>query len=174
MKRAIAGLIAAVLAGCASDADVEPASSITEAATDLRDAQGRVVAGADVTDAGGAVRIRVEARGLPQGVYAVHLHSAGVCNPPSFETAGPHWNPTGRQHGRDNPQGQHLGDLPNLLVGTDGVGSLEYRIDGAALSGRRGLLDDDGAAVVVHANPDDYRTDPSGNSGARIACGVLS
>ena len=161
------------LAACAREDEVEPASGAVEATAALSDAGGRILANA--TASGTAdVRVRVAAAGLAPGSYAVHVHAVGRCDPPGFDSAGPHWNPTGRQHGRLNPQGPHLGDLPNLAVGTDGAGSVEFTVPNASL--RRGdnlLLDRDGAAVVVHANPDDYRTDPSGNSGARIACGVL-
>ncbi|HEX8216480.1 MAG TPA: superoxide dismutase family protein, partial [Allosphingosinicella sp.] len=139
-----------------------------------RDVAGRTVAAGSVTQTGDALRVRIDAAGLAAGVYGAHVHSAGRCAPPAFESAGPHWNPAGRQHGRDNPSGQHLGDLPNLLVGTDGRGSFEFTVPGSSLtSGSRRLLDSDGAAIVLHARPDDYRTDPSGNSGARIACGEI-
>jgi Cu-Zn family superoxide dismutase len=141
---------------------------------DIRDASGRTVALGSATQVGDAVQIRVEAAGLPPGIYGAHIHASGRCTPPAFDSAGPHWNPSNRQHGRDNPQGQHLGDLPNLLVGTDRRGSYEFTIPTAWMTGHaRALLDADGAAIVVHAAPDDYRTDPSGNSGARIGCGEL-
>jgi Cu-Zn family superoxide dismutase len=142
---------------------------------DAADAAGRVLARATAEEAGGAVRVRVEAAGLAPGAYGAHIHTTGRCEAPGFTTAGPHWNPTAQQHGKDNPAGMHKGDLPNLLVGTDRRGSFEYTIPGAALGGRGGnaLLDADGAAIVIHAKADDYRTDPSGNSGDRIACGVL-
>jgi Cu-Zn family superoxide dismutase len=111
---------------------------------------------------------------MQRGTYAAHVHTVGACTAPDFTSAGPHWNPTGAQHGRNNPAGMHKGDLPNLSVGTDGRGSLEFLIAGAALRGGAApLLDADGAAVVIHAQADDYRTDPAGNAGARIACGVL-
>lgn len=140
----------------------------------LRDAQGMVRARADLDQEGGDLRVRVEATGMSPGAYGVHLHAVGRCDPPDFASAGPHWNPSGRMHGRENPDGPHKGDLPNLLVGADGRGSFEYRIPDAALGSRTGdLLDEDGAAVVIHERADDLRTDPSGNSGARIACGVL-
>lgn len=162
------------LAACAADDGVEPASGAAEASADLRDASGRTLASAVASETNG-VRVRVEAAGLTPGTYAVHVHAVGRCDPPDFQSAGPHWNPTAHQHGRLNPQGPHMGDLPNLSVGTDGNGAVEFTIVGAALrGGDHPLLDGDGAAVVVHANPDDYRTDPSGNSGARIACGVLN
>ncbi len=164
-----------ILAACArQDQAVAPASEDVPAAVELRDPGGRLLANATV-DEGAGVRVRVEAAGLVQGTYAVHLHQTGRCDPPAFESAGPHWNPTRRQHGRLNPLGPHLGDLPSLTVGADGAGIVEFTIPGASL--RRGdheLADADGAALVVHAGPDDYRTDPSGNSGARLACGVVA
>jgi Cu-Zn family superoxide dismutase len=111
---------------------------------------------------------------MPSGTYAAHVHTTGACNPPDFTSAGPHWNPTGAQHGKDNPAGMHKGDLPNLIVGANGRGSLEFVIAATTLTGGPdALLDADGAALVVHAQADDYRSDPAGNAGARIACGVL-
>lgn len=170
--------IAGMAAGCATasrDVDPPPADmGPTAASADLRDGSGRVLARTTVEEAGDGLRVRVNAAGLVRGAYGVHVHAIGRCEAPGFTTAGPHWNPTGEQHGKDNPQGMHKGDLPNLLVGTDGKGSFEYTIPNASLGGGvNALLDADGAAVVVHEKPDDYRTDPSGNSGARIACGVL-
>lgn len=112
---------------------------------------------------------------MPPGTYGAHVHTTGRCDPPDFASAGPHWNPTGQQHGKNNPRGMHKGDLPNLMVGTDGRGSFEFTIPRASISGgAMRMLDADGAALVVHQSADDYRTDPSGNSGGRIACGVLS
>jgi Cu-Zn family superoxide dismutase len=142
---------------------------------DLRDAEGRIRAHARVEQAGDSLRVRIEATGMSPGTYGAHVHTTGRCDAPTFTTAGPHWNPTGQMHGKDNPKGMHRGDLPNLMVGADGRGSFEYTIPNAILSGMlpTKLVDEDGAAVVIHAKPDDYRTDPSGNSGDRIACGVL-
>lgn len=119
---------------------------------------------------GSALTLHIEAEGLPAGQHGVHLHAIGRCDAPDFQTAGPHWNPAGRQHGRENPQGAHEGDLPNIAISADGRGTLDTTISGATLDQ---LLDADGAALVIHANPDDYRTDPSGNSGGRIACGIV-
>jgi len=141
---------------------------------EVREPGGRMVARATLEQAGDAVRVRVEAVGLAPGSYGAHLHTTGRCDAPAFASAGPHWNPTMRQHGKDNPQGAHMGDLPNLMVGTDRRGTFEYTVPGASLSGSaNALLDLDGAALVIHGQADDYRTDPSGNSGARIACGVV-
>jgi superoxide dismutase, Cu-Zn family len=111
--------------------------------------------------------------GLPAGEHGVHLHTVGSCQPP-FASAGAHWNPTTRQHGLENPQGAHLGDMPNLTVGASGSVDLQVSTRGGGLRGQHPLLDDDGAAVVIHAMRDDQRTDPSGSSGDRIACGVVT
>lgn len=111
--------------------------------------------------------LTIDANGLSPGVHGLHLHAVGRCDGPDFASAGPHWNPTNRKHGRANPEGPHLGDLPNLVVGADGRGT-------ATLAVEPGLVDADGAALVVHALPDDDRTDPSGNSGARIACAAFT
>lgn len=174
----IAAAAGAMLAGCATDrGSVEPggdAATDVSAAADLRSAGGTTMARANVSQVGDSIRVRVEAMGMNAGAYGAHVHAVGRCDPPDFASAGPHWNPTGRQHGKNNPQGMHSGDLPNLAVGTDGRGSFEVTIPGASIRGGAArLLDSDGAAVVIHAAADDYRTDPSGNSGGRIACGVL-
>ncbi len=123
-----------------------------------------------VAAAPGKLRLTLDAMAMPAGTRAFHVHTTGRCDAPSFETAGGHWNPAMKQHGRDNPMGAHAGDMPNLTVGTDGRASATAEIDGDMA----GLLDADGAAVLVHAAPDDYRTDPAGNAGARIACGVVT
>ena len=122
------------------------------------------------------VLLRIDARGIPAGQHGVHVHAAGRCDPPGFTTAGPHWNPAGRQHGHQNPAGWHSGDLGNLGVGADGRLVAGVMVPGASLygaPGRPALRDGDGAALVIHARPDDMRADPSGNSGDRIACAIL-
>jgi Cu-Zn family superoxide dismutase len=175
------GGAALALVACATndEAPGRAAASSTIAprvlSADLRDGQGRSRARATVEQSGDSLRVRIEALAMSPGAYGTHLHAVGRCDPPAFTTAGPHWNPIGQMHGKDNPKGMHKGDLPNLMVGADGRGSFEYTIPNAALSGvsPNKLIDADGAAVVIHAKPDDYRTDPSGNSGDRIACGVL-
>lgn len=176
------GGAALTLVSCATDTEAtEPEGAIVSTIgppvlnADLKDGQGRDRARATVEQSGDSLRVRIEATGMSPGSYGAHIHTTGRCDPPAFTTAGPHWNPTGQMHGKDNPRGMHKGDLPNLMVGADGRGSLEYTIPGAILSGMlpTKLVDEDGAAVVIHAKADDYRTDPSGNSGDRIACGVL-
>jgi Cu-Zn family superoxide dismutase len=118
------------------------------------------------TQIGDSIRVKVEAAGMRPGTYGAHVHTTGRCDPPDFASAGPHWNPTGQQHGKNNPRGMHKGDLPNLFVGMDGRGSFETTVPRTSLTGgATPLLDSDGASVVVHAAPDDYRTDPSGIAG---------
>ena len=119
----------------------------------------------------GGVTFRIAASGLPHGNHGIHVHSVGRCVPPKFESAGPHWNPAGTKHGFNNPAGPHRGDLPNVTVAANGVLNEAVSLPGASFPA---LLDADGAALVLHAAPDDYATDPSGNSGDRIACGVIS
>jgi Cu-Zn family superoxide dismutase len=175
MRRLIvtAGFAALALASCAGGDSMSSRSAVAATAT-LRDNGGNVRATATLAQVGDDIRVSLTATGMAPGIYGAHLHAVGRCDPPDFASAGPHWNPAMRQHGKDNPQGMHKGDLPNLNVGTDGRGSLEFMVAGASVAaGSTPLLDADGAAVVIHASADDYRTDPSGNSGARIACGVF-
>jgi Cu-Zn family superoxide dismutase len=173
------GIFGALAAGCAaSEPAVEPAAGMAAgspgASADVRNVLGQSKAQATVTQLGDTLRVRINASAMPRGTYAAHVHTIGACSPPDFTSAGPHWNPTGAQHGKNNPAGMHKGDLPNLSVGTDGRGTLEYTIPGATLTGgATALLDADGAALVIHAQADDYRTDPTGNAGARMACGVF-
>lgn len=126
-----------------------------------------------VPAANGNPLLRVKVSGLPAGVHGIHIHTVGKCDGPAFTSAGGHLNPSGHQHGKDNPAGSHLGDLPNITVDGHGNGELAQALTVDAATLRAQLADADGAAVVIHAAPDDYRTDPSGNSGARIACAVL-
>lgn len=124
--------------------------------------------------AGGATMI-VAATGMPAGVHGIHLHEKGLCEGPKFESAGAHLNPGAKKHGRDNPEGAHLGDLANLEIDGSGAGNASVTVAGAMMaSGSTMLADADGTALVVHAKADDYKTDPSGNSGDRIACAVIA
>lgn len=140
----------------------------------VRDVEGKEVATATFTPGKGGVTVHVAARGLPPGKHGIHLHAAGKCEPPDFKTAGGHFNPTGRKHGLHSPEGAHAGDLPNLAVGRSGKASATFLARGASLGDGQGtLFPPEGTALVIHADPDDGKTDPSGNSGARIACGVI-
>jgi superoxide dismutase, Cu-Zn family len=169
----ILAALALVQAAEAARADPVPRRQEDVVIIEVRRAEGDLAARAMVWQGQAGIEVRVQAAGLAAGHYAVHLHAAGRCEGPGFDSAGPHWNPTGRAHGKLNPGGHHLGDLDNLDVDESGAGRLEFSIGGGSTTGAGGLFDADGAALVIHASPDDYRTDPSGNSGARIACGVL-
>lgn len=140
------------------------------AAAQLAAADGVARGSATLTDTPEGLSVQIAAEGLAAGEHGWHIHMTGRCDGPKFESAGGHWNPTNRQHGRDNPQGAHGGDMPNLTAGADGKAASSFTIAGQTLAS---LLDTDGAALVIHAKPDDYKTDPSGASGDRIACGVL-
>lgn len=143
--------------------------------SELVNAAGQPVGTAMLTQEPDGTRIGATLTGLPPGTYAIHLHAIGKCDGPGFTTAGGHFNPGMKQHGSLNPAGEHAGDLPNIVVGDDRRGSLDAVRAGMRLvDGDAPLVDTDGAAIVVHAGPDDYRTDPAGNSGVRIACGVLA
>ncbi len=163
---------AALLAGCQTDRADSAANATTyrTAVAPMRTAANADAGRATATEVEGGIRFTLDARNLPAGTHGAHVHMVGRCDAPDFTTAGAHWNPAGRQHGTMNPQGPHEGDLPNLIIGTDGRGTIGVTVPGATMAG---LLDADGGAMVVHATADDLKTDPSGNSGARIACGVF-
>jgi Cu-Zn family superoxide dismutase len=167
---AAAGLL---LQGCMSDGTVKADAGKIGRAT-LSNASGEMKARATVTETASGLTLAVTATGLAAGQYGIHVHTTGKCDAPDFATAGGHWNPGMKQHGKDNPAGEHMGDLPNLVIGADGSGTLETTIAGGKLaSGAAPLFDADGAAIVIHAKADDYKTDPSGNSGGRVLCGVF-
>lgn len=170
--RALAAvLVPPLLAGCAG---LSVPLTDNTARAELRNAGGQLVGTATFTQVGRAVRVLVEAQGLPPGAKAVHVHAVGRCEG-RFDSAGDHFNPRGRQHGALNPAGPHAGDLPNITIGADGRGRLESATELITLlSGVTSVFDGDGSALVIHAAPDDFRTDPTGNSGARIACGVIT
>ncbi|URW74829.1 superoxide dismutase family protein [Sphingomonas donggukensis] len=175
---ALATLSAGALAACTmSGTDPNPPAATMDAPVRtggaeaiLKTAAGATVGRATASEAGGSIRIAVSGTGMPPGTHGVHVHTVGRCDAPDFATAGGHWNPMGKMHGSENPMGPHAGDLPNLVVGADGRGTLTMMLPAGTMAG---LLDADGAAFVVHAAADDLKTDPSGNSGGRIACGVF-
>ena len=162
---AFAAAAIAPLAGCVTD---EPTGGAPMA---LVNSAGQSIGSVRAWQTAGGVSFRVDARGLPHGIHGIHVHSVGRCDPPDFASAGPHWNPAARKHGFRNPEGHHAGDLPNVEVTANGVLGATVVLPGASMAT---LLDTDGASIVIHAAADDYATDPSGNSGARIACAVIT
>ncbi|MFI5228059.1 MAG: superoxide dismutase family protein [Gemmatimonadales bacterium] len=150
-----------------------PSPGLTATAT-LRDLTGTRVGTVTLVDTYAGVLVSGTVAGLGLGAHGIHLHAVGKCEPPAFASAGGHFNPQGKQHGYRNPDGPHLGDLPNLDTPAAGELRFEFLAPGITLKGSNALLDADGASIVIHSGRDDYTTDPAGNSGARIACGVIT
>lgn len=170
---AAATLLIGAVAGGASAAPAAHASA------SLVDATGATVGWAHlVEDATGTVHVTVHADGLTPGLHGVHLHAIGLCTTGTtvpFSSAGSHHNPGGSEHGLENPDGPHAGDLPNLAVNPAGVGRLATTTGRVTLSASATtLFDANGSAIVIHAAVDDQQTDPTGNSGGRVACGVIA
>lgn len=160
------GCAGLVLTGCAA-VDLPVAAPPVP----LVNAMGQQIGTVRASQTSGGVTIAISASGLPHGLHGVHVHAVGRCDAPKFESAGGHWNPAQRHHGLNNPEGPHAGDLPNITVSSSGIALETLVLSHASFAE---LADADGSAFVIHAGPDDYMTDPSGNSGARIACAVLA
>ena len=142
---------------------------------DLKDAKGNSVGMAMVSPAkGGGVSIELDVKGLPAGEHALHFHAVPKCEAP-FTSAGPHFNPAGKKHGMQNPEGPHAGDMPNFTVAANGTAKTTVTNKNVTLgSETNSLYANGGTALVIHAAADDMKTDPSGNAGDRIACGVIT
>jgi Cu-Zn family superoxide dismutase len=140
---------------------------------DMYNAKGEKIGTATFREAQGGVKIDVEVAQLPPGLHAVHVHAVGKCEAPDFKSAGAHLNPEGKKHGTQNPEGPHAGDLPNLEVGADGRAKTSVLGTRVSLSdATNSLFPTNGTSLVIHEKPDDNLTDPAGNAGARIACGL--
>jgi superoxide dismutase, Cu-Zn family len=149
------------------------AAPTESASATITDIKGKTVGTATLKETVDGIVLTVNAKGLKKGERGLHIHRVGKCEAPKFDSAGPHWDIGSHQHGRDNPMGAHTGDLPNLVISKRKTGSAQAVIPGVPLIGANGILDADGASIMIHAGPDDYKTDPSGNSGTRVACGVF-
>jgi Cu-Zn family superoxide dismutase len=140
----------------------------------LRNADGQQVGRATFDPEKGGVKVQLEVAGLKPGLHGIHLHAVGKCDGPDFQTAGGHFDPAGKHHGLRARGGAHAGDLPNLRVGPDGKAKATFTARGVTLDeSLRSLLGPDGASIVIHEGRDDQRSDPAGNSGARVVCGVV-
>ena len=150
-----------------------PAAAADKATAVLKDAKGNEVGKTELTATPNGVLISLDLTAVPAGEHAFHMHAAGKCEPPDFKSAGPHFNPDQTKHGLMNAEGPHAGDMPNLHVPGDGKLQVEVLNPTVTLNKKAALLDQDGSALVIHAGVDDYVSDPAGNAGDRIACGVV-
>jgi superoxide dismutase, Cu-Zn family len=169
-------LIAALLALC-----VVPGSAQAKKKTvQLIDAKGNDVGTATIEFPSRnkpGVIVKLDVKDLPPGVHAVHFHQNPKCDPPDFKSAGAHFNPTNKQHGFDNPQGHHAGDMMNFTVEENGKAKATVKDDEVTMGPPtewNSLFANEGTSIMIHAKADDYKTDPSGNSGDRIACGKIT
>ena len=162
------------LAACAPVQTPDTVAVKNVASAELKRSDGSSAGVATLSDRSDGLWLSVAATGVAPGTYGIHLHAVGKCDAPDFTTAGPHWNPSQKQHGFDNPMGTHAGDIRNLVVNAGGAGAMDVNLMEAQFEGSTGLLDADGVALVIHEKADDYETDPSGNSGKRVICGVFT
>ena len=150
------------------------ASTGDSARANVKNAMGETLGALTFTESKEGVRVEGRLNGLPPGIHGFHIHQVGECTTPDFKSAGPHFNPGQKQHGDLNPLGGHAGDLANLTVSPEGSGSVNMLAKGATIkAGPQSLMQPGGTSVVIHTSADDRKSDPSGNSGERIACGVI-
>lgn len=168
-----AAAAALLLAVCGALAGAD--SPRKTATADIKDGKGQKVGAATFKATKSGVQMSVKVMNLSPGVHALHIHEAGKCDAPDFKTAGGHFNPAMKKHGMQNPEGHHAGDLPNLTVSAKGKGAFKNTTQDVTLAGDgpTSLFRAGGTSVVIHEKADDMKTDPAGNAGARIACGVI-
>lgn len=151
-----------------------PAFAETKGEAEIQNGQGEKIGTATLTEGADGVKIAIVVSKLSPGPHGLHIHAAGKCEGPDFKSAGGHLNPEGKKHGLKSPEGPHAGDLPNLMVGSDGSAKTEVTTKQVTFKeGKNSLLQPEGTALVIHVAEDDEKTDPIGNAGPRAACGVI-
>jgi superoxide dismutase, Cu-Zn family len=168
--------IGAALAICAA-AGLAQSKPATKKTLELKDAKGSSVGTATIASKKQGVEVKLDLKGLPPGEHAVHFHQNAKCDPPDFKSAGGHFNPTGKQHGFENPNGHHAGDMPNFTVKANGTAKATVKDEDVLLgngSDANSLFANGGTSIMIHAKADDMKTDPAGNAGDRIACGAIT
>ena len=147
----------------------------TKIKVQLKDAQGKPVGTATLWESAPGIGMEANFENLPPGEHAIHFHQNAKCDAPDYKSAGPHFNPDAKKHGLENPDGHHAGDNPNFTVGADGKAHFKIQDKDVTLgSDNHSLFNNGGTALVIHAKADDQKTDPAGNAGDRIACGVIT